>query len=111
MSLSKRVKDGVKKAAKFISDFEHNTAVFAHEKGVKYVVCGHIHEPCIKDINIEGETIHYLNSGDWVENLSALEYNLGEWNLIHYKDLAITFSEDDLDITDFNIQSIINKAM
>lgn len=111
LSLSKRVKDGVKKAAKFINDFERNTALFAYEKGVKYVICGHIHEPCIKDIKVENETIHYLNSGDWVENLSSLEFNLGEWKLVYYKDLPITFTEDDLDNTEFNIQSIINKAV
>jgi hypothetical protein len=28
----------------------------------------------------------YLNSGDWVENLTALEYHRGKWELYRYED-------------------------
>lgn len=86
ISLSKRVKDSVKKAVKFINDFEHTAADIAIANGYDYVVCGHIHQPEIKKIKTEKGSVTYLNSGDWVENLSALEYNGNEWSIYRYKD-------------------------
>jgi len=84
ISLSKRVKDSVKSAVKFINDFEKVAADIAIENGFDYVVCGHIHHPEIKKIiTLKGEVI-YMNSGDWVENLTALEYNEGEWRIYRY---------------------------
>ena len=84
ISLSKRVKDSVKSAIKFINDFEKVAADIAIENGFDYVVCGHIHCPEIKKIiTLKGEVI-YMNSGDWVENLTALEYNEGEWRIYRY---------------------------
>jgi hypothetical protein len=48
------------------------------------VVCGHIHQPEMKEIrNQKGKTM-YLNSGDWVENLTALEYQNNAWSLYEY---------------------------
>ena len=84
ISLSKRVKDSVKSAIKFINDFEKVAADIAIENGFDYVVCGHIHYPEIKKIiTVKGEVM-YLNSGDWVENLTALEYNDGQWSIYRY---------------------------
>jgi len=92
ISLSKRIKDGVKTAVRFISDFEQIAADLAIERGYDYVVCGHIHQPVIKTMfakepggNVHaGKSVTYLNSGDWIENLSALEYHLGQWSLYRY---------------------------
>ena len=86
ISLSKRVKDSVKSAVKFINDFEKVAADIAIENGFDYVVCGHIHYPEIRKITTEKGTVMYLNSGDWVENLTALEYNEGEWSIYRYLD-------------------------
>ena len=85
VSMSKRVKNGVKSAIKFISDFERIAADIAIEKEFDYVVCGHIHQPDIKNIKTEKGTVLYLNSGDWVENLTALEYHEGKWMLYQYE--------------------------
>jgi UDP-2,3-diacylglucosamine pyrophosphatase LpxH len=88
ISLSKRVKNSVKKAVSFINRFEETAAGIAISKGYSYVVCGHIHQPCIRPFsNAEGETT-YLNSGDWIENLSALEYSNGGWSIYRYQDDA-----------------------
>ncbi|MBM3911984.1 MAG: UDP-2,3-diacylglucosamine diphosphatase [Sphingomonadales bacterium] len=92
ISLSKRIKDGVKTAVRFISDFEQIAADLAIERGYDYVVCGHIHQPVIKTMFAKepggnanaGKSVTYLNSGDWIENLSALEYHLGQWSLYRY---------------------------
>jgi UDP-2,3-diacylglucosamine pyrophosphatase LpxH len=86
ISLSKKVKDSVKRAVKHISDFEKTAAEIAIESGYSHVICGHIHEPVMRRYVGEKGTVSYLNSGDWIENLTALEYN-GEWQLIHFKDL------------------------
>jgi len=86
ISLSKRVKDSVKSAIKFIHDFEATAADIAIESGYHYVVCGHIHQPQIKNIRTEKGEVMYLNSGDWVENLTALEYHEAAWRLYHYQD-------------------------
>ncbi len=83
-SFSKKIKNSVKGAGKFISKFEKTTTDLAIEKGYKYVVCGHIHQPkIIRKTNKHG-TCLYLNSGDWVENLSALEYNNKCWDLVYF---------------------------
>lgn len=84
-SLSKKVKASVKKAVKFISDFETTASDLAIDKGYDFVVCGHIHEPKIEERkNKKGNTL-YLNSGDWIENLTALEYNKKRWKLYRYE--------------------------
>lgn len=86
LSLSKKIKNSVKSAVKFINDFEKVAADIAISNGFDYVVCGHIHQPKIKTItNIDGEVI-YLNSGDWIENLTALEYNNGSWKLYNFQE-------------------------
>lgn len=89
ISLSKKVKNGVKSAVKFINDFEQTAGDIAIDNGYEYVVCGHIHQPVIRKIhNKNGETI-YLNSGDWIENLTSLEYHRGKWRIYSYHDDAV----------------------
>jgi UDP-2,3-diacylglucosamine pyrophosphatase LpxH len=73
-SFSKMVKDKVKSAVKFITDFERQLAYQAHSRGLKGVICGHIHKPENKKIKIKNKTIHYLNCGDWIENNSYISY-------------------------------------
>ncbi|WP_339711617.1 UDP-2,3-diacylglucosamine diphosphatase [uncultured Kriegella sp.] len=94
VSMSKRIKNGVKSAIKFISDFERIAADIAIEKEFDYVVCGHIHQPEIKSIVTEKGAVVYLNSGDWVENLTALEYHKGRWSLYQYEQDIIAKAQD-----------------
>ena len=84
MSLSKRVKQSVKSAARFISDFEGITAKKAIEEQYDYVVCGHIHQPQIRTFDNPSGSVIYMNSGDWIENLTALEYSNNKWELYKY---------------------------
>ncbi len=83
-SISKRIKNGVKGAIKYINDFETVATDLAIEQGYDYVICGHIHQPkmLIKE-NKHGKTM-YLNSGDWVENFTALEYQFKRWKIYNY---------------------------
>jgi len=86
ISFSKKVKDSVKQAVKFIKDFEVTAAELAIEKKYDYVICGHIHQPQKRVItNKEGRVI-YLNSGDWVEHLTSLEYYNNDWHIYKYEE-------------------------
>jgi UDP-2,3-diacylglucosamine pyrophosphatase LpxH len=89
ISLSKRVKDSVKGAVKFINNFEKVAAEIAIENGYDFVVCGHIHHPEIRKIVTEKGEVTYLNSGDWIENLTALEYHEGSWKIYRYQEDSI----------------------
>ena len=84
ISFAHRVKRSVKHAVKFISDFEKQAIRMGIRKGVDVVVCGHIHQPCIEVIKSEEGSITYMNSGDWLENLTALEYVASQWSLYKY---------------------------
>jgi UDP-2,3-diacylglucosamine pyrophosphatase LpxH len=84
MSLSKRIKDSVKKAVRFIDDFETTAMELAIDQGYDYVICGHIHQPKIRGYENEKGSVIYMNSGDWVENLTALEYDGAEWDMYKY---------------------------
>lgn len=85
MSFSKKIKNSVKKAVSWIADFEQTAAELAIDKGFDYVVCGHIHQPQMRTIANTKGSVTYLNSGDWIENLTALEYEKGEWTIHHHK--------------------------
>ena len=85
MSLSKKVKNGVKQAVSWIGNFEQTAAELAIEKGYDYVICGHIHQPQKRNVETKDGAVTYLNSGDWVENLTSLEYQNGEWEIYQYR--------------------------
>lgn len=89
MSFSKKVKASVKSAVSFISDFEKVAAELAIEEEYDYVICGHIHHPEIREIHTPKGSVAYLNSGDWVESLTALEYSEGAWSLVEYEAEAV----------------------
>ena len=114
ISLSKKVKDSVKGAVKFIGDFEQTAANIAIENHYDYVICGHIHEPVMREVKNNKGTVQYLNSGDWIENLTSLEYNDGKWSLVHYHDLDLGSIHSDEDLAEQSlsltiIQEQINK--
>ena len=87
LSLSKKIKNSVKSAVKFINNFEQTAADIGISNQYDYVICGHIHHPEIREISNSQGKITYLNSGDWIENLTALEYADGKWS-IYYFDAA-----------------------
>jgi UDP-2,3-diacylglucosamine pyrophosphatase LpxH len=92
VSISKKVMAGVNKAVSKINDFELIAAELAIEKKYDYVICGHIHQPVKKVVETKDGKVTYLNSGDWVEHLTALEYQQNEWTIFEYdeKDFPAT---------------------
>lgn len=108
ISFSKKIKNSVKGAVKHINNFEETAAEIALENGYEYVVCGHIHQPCIRTIqNKEGKQVTYLNSGDWIENLTALEYVKGEWKLYEY---PTDISAQENTENDFSLEAELAKV-
>ncbi len=116
ISLSKRVKDSVKQAVKFINDFEKTAADIAISNEYDYVICGHIHHPEMKKIITDKGEVTYLNSGDWVENLTALEYNGGAWSIYRYQEdrkamsIKLKSSKNNLD-NDEIFKDLVNEFL
>jgi UDP-2,3-diacylglucosamine pyrophosphatase LpxH len=105
MSFSKKVKNGVKQAVSWIGDFEQTAAELAIEKDYDYVICGHIHQPQHRTIETKDGKVTYLNSGDWIENLTSLEYNNNEWKIYQYdeKDFAVNAEKVDKKLPRLNV--------
>jgi len=87
-SLSQAIKARVKQAVSFVGKFEDQVAALARQRGCQGVICGHIHTPADKMIG----DIHYLNSGDWVESMTAVvEHYDGRFELITFKQFVTQF--------------------
>ena len=84
MSFSQKIKSKFKDAVKFINGFEQTAAELAVSKNYQYVICGHIHHPEMRQISTPNGKVMYLNSGDWVESLTALEYYRHQWKIFKY---------------------------
>lgn len=97
ISFSKKIKNSVKSAVKFVNNFEATCADIAIRDGFDYVVCGHIHQPEIRNIKTPKGEVMYLNSGDWIENLTALEYHDKEWKIYKYREDQMAQTETDED--------------
>jgi UDP-2,3-diacylglucosamine pyrophosphatase LpxH len=97
-SLSKDIKARVKSAVSFVGRYEDQLRQFARSRDCIGIICGHIHTPADKMI----EDVHYLNSGDWVESLTAIvEPVPGQFELMEYDkvfaDAPAAEAEDDFD--------------
>ena len=88
-SLARRVKQGVKQAVKFVGDFEATATDLAHEQGYDVVICGHIHVAQDRRERRGDHEVRYLNSGDWIENLTSVEYGHGSWR-VHQAEAVAT---------------------
>ncbi len=94
-SLSRAIKARVKEAVNHVSNFESHIAKLAHDRGCTGVMCGHIHTAADKMIG----DVHYLNSGDWVESLTAIvEHWDGRFELVNFTDFVREHPVPDLTI-------------
>jgi UDP-2,3-diacylglucosamine pyrophosphatase LpxH len=89
VSLSRKIMQKVNESIVKINRFETLVAELAIEKKYDYVICGHIHQPARRVIQTEKGTVTYLNSGDWVEHLTALEYYDKKWQLYQYDEAVM----------------------
>lgn len=112
VSFSKKVKQGVKKAIAWIDNFETTAAEIAINQNYHTVICGHIHTPQKRVVANTNGSVLYLNSGDWVENCTALEYENENWNIFNYfnSDLA-TVSSDTIKKESHNVADLVSANM
>ena len=86
LSLSKKVMEQFNKRFVKIDEYETKIAELAIEKNFDTVICGHIHQPKKRVFHTEKGTVCYLNSGDWMENMTALEYYDNDWHIYTYNE-------------------------
>jgi UDP-2,3-diacylglucosamine pyrophosphatase LpxH len=112
-SFSKKIKNNVKNAIKFIGDFENAATELAIENEFDYVICGHIHQPQIREIKSKNGNCVYLNSGDWIENLTALEYHDKNWSIYTYNknDFKEELDSEHQDVVLKNIDELIKEVV
>ncbi len=119
ISLSKKIKNSVKGAVKHINNFEETVAEIAISNDYNFVACGHIHQPKIQYIKTQNGKVLYLNSGDWIENMTALEYNKKKWSVYEYmKDpvaqnlhLKDIYDDNGLNKVDFKNKQLFNELI
>lgn len=97
-SLSQAIKLKVKSAVSYVNDYEEQLSAMAKIKKCDGIICGHIHQPALKMIG----GVLYMNSGDWVESLTALVETMdGEWKIVNFEEKliedALTDDEDEIE--------------
>jgi UDP-2,3-diacylglucosamine pyrophosphatase LpxH len=101
-SFSQRIKQRVKEAVNYVSDFEEKLVALAKANHCDGIICGHIHKPDIRKI----DDILYMNSGDWVESLTALvEDRKGNWELLHF------VNENHFELDEEDLEEIDDEAL
>jgi UDP-2,3-diacylglucosamine pyrophosphatase LpxH len=105
-SFSQKIKQKVKEAVNYVSDFEEKIIELAKANHCDGIICGHIHKPDIRQIG----DITYMNSGDWVESLSALvEDHNGNWELLYFLgENEVEFPDENTD--DVDVESLLKVA-
>lgn len=111
ISLSKKIKNSVKSAVKFIDDFEETAADIAIDNKYDYVVCGHIHQAQKRTITNDNGSVMYLNSGDWIENLTALEFTDGEWTLFKFEEDFVEVDETEAEEEELETDMLFQKLI
>lgn len=107
-SLSQKIKQKVKSAVSYVSDYEKELVALARARHADGIICGHIHQPA--NTHIDG--IHYLNSGDWVETMSALlEHEDGTWEVYMHRSNAIKPEPQEIQKNVFTLTPPENEGM
>lgn len=108
-SVARKIKSNEKNAKKYSSVFKKAAIDTALSKGYDYVICGHIHQPKKETFETKNGKCTYLNSGDWVDSLSALEYSFKRWKIYNYcyDKLSPFFADEDLKLME--LSELINS--
>ncbi|MFC4096682.1 UDP-2,3-diacylglucosamine diphosphatase [Euzebyella saccharophila] len=93
----------------YINDFEEFSVKMAVRKHYDYVVCGHLHHPKKERYKIRDSHCTYLNSGDWVKNLTSLEYNFKRWKIYRYQHDKLSPFFMDMELREMDIQELFEQ--
>jgi UDP-2,3-diacylglucosamine pyrophosphatase LpxH len=84
------LKSRIRRASRYISDYEQSVATDARERQLDGHICGHIHYGNVREI----DGVLYCNDGDWVEHCTALvEQNDGTLELLHWSERRTTIAQ------------------
>ena len=109
ISLSKKIKDSVKEAVSFVNDFENLICDIAIKHNYDGVFCGHIHKPIIKEYRNESGKVDYYNSGDWIENLTSLEFNGSDWSMYHFVETELIAKHSNHENENLSLKDLLSK--
>lgn len=90
-----------------ISLFEKSVVKMAISQHYDHVVCGHSHSPKKEIFETKKGACLYLNSGDWIEHMTALEYSFKRWKLYHYENDKLAAFYTDGDLKQMEIKDLI----
>jgi len=91
----KNLKKNLVKEKAAPSKFESQLGKSAVSQGYDEVICGHTHFPKVKNIEVSGKQIHYINCGDWVEHFTSAEFYNNQWHLYtHFEEETEENSEE-----------------
>lgn len=107
-SLSDKIRKDANDSVRYIEDFERKVVDLALEGNFDTVVCGHIHKPKKQLIEREHGNLLYLNSGDWVEHMTAMEYSFKRWKLYRYEHDKLSPFFVDSTLKEMNINELIS---
>ena len=80
-SISAYLKHRVKRCVNRAGDFEQSLVAAARRHEASGVICGHIHHAASREV----DSVHYVNTGDWVESCTAVvETSTGQLELIDW---------------------------
>jgi len=102
-----KMKKNKEAGLKYILDFERAVSVLAIENDVDCVVCGHTHQPKKQYVETSKGSTLYLNSGDWLKNMTALEYSFNRWKLYRYRNDKLTPFFADVVLKDMDMSQLI----
>ncbi len=108
-SVSIKMKTNQESALKHCNAFERAVVDLAIENGYNYVICGYTHHPKKEIREHKNGQCTYLNSGDWVDSLTALEYSLKRWKIYRYSHDKLSSFFADEDIKAMDIHDLIAK--
>lgn len=98
ITIYKSIKTFLNKKNNTYSHFEKAILNAARNKNCQTVICGHTHSPCDMIMSDQNTNIRYINCGDWVENLSAVEFSDNKWSLVYFTEYIEDEPNTDVDI-------------
>lgn len=85
------------------------TVKLAIGRGCDYLICGAPHRLSNIWLDTPIGKCQYLSAGDWIENLTALEYNFKRWKSYRYSEDKLSPFFADEDLKKMNEEEILSK--